>query len=72
MSYKGTPWYDMAIDAGMRGEEAEQMALLLESQAEYEAARDAEQRQAEEAEWEQLMAEEQEQAVAQQEQKESD
>ena len=37
MSYKGTPWYDMAIDAGMRGDEAEQMARLLESQAQYEA-----------------------------------
>ena len=44
MSMKGTPWYDMALDAGMRGEEAEQMAQMIaaEAEAEYEAARQAE------------------------------
>ena len=42
MSMKGTPWYDMALDAGMRGEEAEQMAQMIAAEAEYEAARQAE------------------------------
>lgn len=33
MTMKGTPWYDMALDAGARGEEAERMARLIEQQA---------------------------------------
>lgn len=39
MSMKGTPWYDMALDAGVRGEEAERMARLIEQDAQEEDER---------------------------------
>lgn len=32
MSYKGSPYYDAALDAGYRGEEAEQMAAAIEEE----------------------------------------
>lgn len=52
MSYRGTPYYDMATDAGARGDEREQMAAMLEDEDHraFEAA--DEERTREEAEWE--------------------
>ena len=54
MSMRGTPWYDMALDGGYRGAEAEQVARRLEEQyAYYEQARAEQAR----VEYEQHMAE---------------